>query len=253
MTTFLLQRQDKRIVHDFVFALLQSKAYYDWSQNYGSIKTRFVDGENPVPTLSNPDGYVPVGDHEFVSRFLRRYYPEAEAALRPLNVPECLFGYAGRKIVNVQDAADMKAFGPAGGEGLHCRQLFRKSLSIIKAGTNGPCDYGSAKVFVGHQVSEIIPIDSEWRVFVFHNQIRYVANYSGDCMIFPDAEAVSAMVAKFRPEAPVAYTLDVGVNSQGAFVVECHRFFSCGLYGFNDLLALPVMLSQTWYQMKNTR
>jgi hypothetical protein len=46
--------------------------------------------------------------------------------------------------------------------------------------------------------------------------------------------------------APVAYTLDVGVNNDGTFVIECHDFFSCGLYGFAKLDILPPMFSQ-WY------
>lgn len=34
-------------------------------------------------------------------------------------------------------------------------------------------------------------------------------------------------------------------------VVECHRFFSCGLYGFNDPAVLPYMFSQAWFEIKN--
>ena len=30
-----------------------------------------------------------------------------------------------------------------------------------------------------------------------------------------------------------------------------HRFFSCGLYGFNDFYHYPLMLSQEWFEMKN--
>ena len=49
------------------------------------------------------------------------------------------------------------------------------------------------------------------------------------------------------------YTLDVGINSEKTFVIECHRFFSCGLYGYCDHNTIPIMFSQAWYEMKNLK
>ena len=48
-------------------------------------------------------------------------------------------------------------------------------------------------------------------------------------------------------DAPIAYTLDVGINDKGTFVIEVHDFFSCGLYGFADVGILPSMLNR-WFQ-----
>jgi len=55
------------------------------------------------------------------------------------------------------------------------------------------------------------------------------------------------MIKTFKPEAPVAYTLDVGINNRSTFVIEVHDFFACGLYGFADLNLLPLMFYR-WFK-----
>lgn len=53
------------------------------------------------------------------------------------------------------------------------------------------------------------------------------------------------MIEGFK-EAPEAYTIDVGVTSDGNTVlIEVHDFFSCGLYGFDDAKNLPNMYIST--------
>ena len=137
-----------------------------------------------------------------------------------------------------------------------------KSLDTIKSSFNGPkyvnsgtiSDRYESKDFRHCQVSEIIDIVSEWRVFVFNGEIQHIGNYSGDCMAFPDADIIKEIVRVYGDEAPKAWTLDVAVTTEGDTVVlECHRFFSCGLYGFSDYRRIPKMYSQCWYQMINMR
>jgi hypothetical protein len=55
------------------------------------------------------------------------------------------------------------------------------------------------------------------------------------------------MIKAYSKEAPVAYTLDVGVNKKHTFIIEAHDFFSCGLYGFADLKLLPLMFYR-WFR-----
>lgn len=244
MLRFLCEKQNGKIVHDFVFALTQAQSYYDWRGDE-RFSIKYLNYPSLVGTaVANPDNYVPVGSVPFVEAYLRCFYPEAAGALRPLNVPECLFPYAGRKIVNVSSLVQVPLALPSG-------PLFVKSNRMIKAPTNGvaPADMDAA-MFVGQQVSEVVEITSEWRVFVFRNEIQHVANYAGEPMVFPNADTIRAMVKTYASQAPVAYTLDVGVNAGRTFVIECHRFFSCGLYGFSDLLLIPKMLSQAWYEIK---
>ncbi len=72
-------------------------------------------------------------------------------------------------------------------------------------------------------------------------------NYSGDFVNFPDVKKINKMISVYA--GPVAYTLDVGINSRGTFVVEVHDFFSCGLYGFSDRKILPFMFSKLFHEI----
>jgi hypothetical protein len=56
------------------------------------------------------------------------------------------------------------------------------------------------------------------------------------------------MIKKYK-SAPIAYTLDVGVNDKdGTFIIEIHTFFSCGLYGFVNHAILPNMFYQCFQE-----
>jgi hypothetical protein len=72
-------------------------------------------------------------------------------------------------------------------------------------------------------------------------------NYSGDFTMFPDVELVLSMIKDFDYQHP--YTLDVGINDKGTFVVECHDMFSTGLYGFSGYKLLPIMFIQAWNKL----
>ena len=250
MQKFLIETFRGKVIHDFVFQLTLAQPYYGWLDEAFTIRGHENNGFDDIKA---PDKYVPVGSVEFVAAYLQRFYPEREDALRPLNVPECLFPFAGRRIVNVWYSEDYRPL-----KGI--KNVYAKSMDTIKDQFNGPYYDVPAnyewKDFQHCQVSELIGIESEWRVFVFHNKILGIANYSGFPLLFPDAEAIREMTKAYAEEAPVAYTLDVAYTNNGDTVpIECHRFFSCGLYGFTDLVRYPKMLSQAWFEMihpKNT-
>lgn len=240
---FLVQKIGGKIVYDFAFELIQAQSYYKWRKDKIEIK---------YANLAVPDGiknahkYIPVGSVEFVSEFIEKYLPESIDALRPLNVPECLFPFAGRLIVNVKQPSDMGLFNSS--------YVFVKSNTVLKDENNGLIQTGwhQPEYFIGKQVSDMVPdICSEWRVFVHNNEIQHIANYSGDCTEFPSISAIKSMVKAYEKESPIAYTLDVGVTeNHKTIVIECHRFFSCGLYGFCDYAKLPIMFSQEWFEIK---
>lgn len=94
-----------------------------------------------------------------------------------------------------------------------------------------------------YQFSEVIEIDSEWRAFVYKNKLVGLQNYSGDFKISPNIEKINQMIEHSQP-FQVAYTLDVGVNSHGTFIIEAHPMISVGLYGFADHKILPYMFYQ---------
>ena len=251
---FVIQKINGEIVHDFAFTLIQCKPYYEWLKlMYGKdagMTIKYANNNDlPESVIKNPDKYIPIGSVEFVTEYLKRFYPNAKEGLRPLNVPEVLFPFAGRKIANVYTSDEYPLM-----DGM--KDIYAKSVDIIKYEFNGPyydvpTKY-QRKDFQHMQVSELIDIQSEWRVFVFHDKIQHVANYGGDCMVFPDRERIQQMVRTYKGEAPVAYTLDVAVTeARETVVIECHRFFSCGLYGYNDNNIYPKMLSQAWFEIKH--
>jgi hypothetical protein len=53
---------------------------------------------------------------------------------------------------------------------------------------------------------------------------------------------------KAYKSAPIAYTLDIGITDYDTIVIECHDFFSCGLYGFANHAIYPNMLYKWFWQ-----
>lgn len=251
---FLLQTIGKKIVHDFGFALIQSKDYTNWASNYEMMTIKKHEGLD-FSDIKNPDKYIPVGSVDFVSAYLNTFYPNAKKMLEPLNVPEVLFPFAGRDIMNIRTDEDLKQL-------YKFDDVFAKSMSVIKHPDNGwkynpntemskLLNLDNYDNCIGFQVSSYVEFLSEWRVFVFNGKILDCKNYLGDFFIYPNPDTIINMVREYK-DAPVAYTLDVGVIPGGeTVVIECHRFFSCGLYGFNDFYHYPFMLSQEWFEMKN--
>jgi hypothetical protein len=251
---FLIQKINGEIRHDFTFALLESVRFKNWlnrNDKNDKIKVKFLnyievtEPNDIYPIQFKPyhKNYVPVGSVEFVTEFLGYFYGLTP---KPINVPECLFDvrYSQRPIKNgnhmdfenviggkyfVKSNTQIKGFAEV-------IELKRPGMLPIPAGN--------------YQVSQFISIDSEWRVFVFEGKIVGLQNYSGEFTKFPWIQSISSMIDAFEKsgEAPVAYTLDVGVNDYHTFVIEVHDFFSCGLYGFADYAKLPNMLSKWFYQ-----
>lgn len=267
---FLVQKIDNKLTLDFCHELMVSQIYAKWRGDDFSIKYA-NDGRVPEG-IKRPQQYIPVGTVEFVRGYINKYFPNNTKGLIPINVPDCLKTYAGRYVWDIDckeaipDALkpndNVVYSSPIWHEdemtkiGNEPMQLFRKSLTKIKDETNGFIDYdvnnaNDINKIVGYQVSTSLNgILSEWRVFVYHNKVQQVCYYDGDPLVFPDAYRIKKMVERYgREDAPVAYTLDVCVTEGSTYVMEVHRFFSCGLYGFADYRVLPYMFSQSWHEM----
>jgi len=65
-----------------------------------------------------------------------------------------------------------------------------------------------------------------------------------------DVKLINEMINEYKGKN-LCYTLDVGVNDKGTFILESHDFFSCGLYGFSDYRILPKMFIATWNKLIN--
>ena len=252
---FLVQTINHKVVHDFAFAMERSKEYYEWlgKEECNIFYVNNLDFDEFLGNHRDPYEYIPVGSVEFVSEYVKKYYPDFVSSLEPINIPLSLSRYAHQLVYDFPkdinpNVIDKSFFIPG-------KEYFRKSLDTIKDPTNGLFKYNSVDDILGYQISNRIDIYSEWRVFVFHNEVQHIANYSGDCLMFPEKEFIKNVIDEYKDESPAAYTLDIGMNAleRHPFIIEIHRFFSCGLYGFSDYNKLPKMFSQTWFEMIHKR
>lgn len=253
---FLIQRIGGEVRHDFTFQLLENIKFRNWC-NKGKkgekIIVKYVDYSDDIP---EPDdiypmpfkpyhrGYIPIGSVEFVTDYLNHFY---NLIPKPINVPPelALRGFTQRHLFN----GDEKV-----GENLNGR-WFVKSMDKIK---------GLAEPFMfdvnhywglpkgNYQYSQYRTIDSEWRAFVYDKKLVGLQNYSGEFTVFPNVEKIKLMIAAYK-SAPIAYTLDVGVEAEYdlTFVIEVHDFFSCGLYGFRDIILLKMFKNWYYEYLKN--
>lgn len=184
------------------------------------------------------EGIIPIGSVEFVLSYLNKYYNISN--IKPLNIPQQLMKPEYLKRWIVERATDSNTINAGS------TPIFVKDSAKIKGWTNivetnrgyPPGEY---------LISELIDIDSEWRAFVFNKRLVGLQNYSGDFTIFPDVKLIKNMINDYSNMG--VYTLDVGINDKGTFIIECHDFFSCGLYGFSDYKILPLMFINTWNKL----
>ncbi len=230
---FLIQKIDGEIKHDFSFTLLESIRYQNWlhdDKNY--IKYKTIEFKDDC-FKSHMNAYIPIGSVEFVTAFLQYFY---EKTPKPINVPEVLFNSAYRNIMNGTEK-DINTL--RGRWFIKSNDKIKEFSEIIDVNENTIIPPGN------YQMSQYVDIQSEWRVFIYKGKLVGLHNYSGDFTRFPSVDTIKGMILKYK-DAPIAYTLDVGVNYFNTFVIECHDFFSCGLYGFSDHTILPNMF-QKWF------
>lgn len=233
---FLIQTIKGEIVHDFSFILIDAIRYSNWSISGDKHSYLLTDSIN-----NNPKDYIPIGSVEFVITYLEEHFGFIP---KPQNIPEELLikEFLKRKVEYL--SKEKIQIGK--------NKMFVKSADKIKKFAD----------IVSHEsdipegncmVSELIDIVSEWRAFIYREKLVGLQNYSGDFTVFPNVPLIKKMISEYK-NAPVAYTLDVGINSKdGTFIIEVHDFFSCGLYGFADLKILPNMFINWFneYILKN--
>lgn len=245
--------QDYKIRPDFQNELLMSKEYWDW-RNIGkeeTLKTNIdIITEDEINNI-NKIQYCPVGSIEFCIN----YFNELGIKETPINVPSSLMDeeYSGRKIKNIiLDGKNNKEIIYEKFKDKYSK-YFIKSNEVFKSENNGIYSIDNLDRLIGnYQISSIIDnIVSEWRVFVNNRSLVGLKNYSGDPFIVPNRERVEDFINKLNLSIP-SYTLDIiCCNNDKCFVLELHKFYSCGLYGFSDYNIYPFMLWRTFNSIIN--
>ena len=258
---FLLQTINEHFEYDFVFEMKKAIEYLKWRGDDVSVCYCDIDDLlNKSLYHEELKDYCPIGSIDFVYAFIDKYVKEdGSKEIKPLNVPEQLFDFCGRKIINAELSNRINIatlieqnFYDCDGE-----YAFVKSMTNIKDEINGPYKYTELLyndiIPDGeYQISEYCTeIDSEYRCFVFENQLLGIQFYQGDFTAFPNVDKILEMIKRYSVSSPVAYTLDVAVTDDGdLIVIECHEFFSCGLYGFRDYSRMPYMFWRTFLTIK---
>lgn len=86
-------------------------------------------------------------------------------------------------------------------------------------------------------ISEPVNFLSEYRCFVHKGELQGIHWYKGDFKIFPNVRVIESMIQDYV-NAPVSYTLDVGIVKDMWVVdkialIEVNHFWALGSYGFD--------------------
>lgn len=253
---FLIQTINGEIKYDFCFKLLEAIEFNNWFHpndkiEYIKCELNWLKDINHCPTATEiiKETYkecCPIGSVEFVHRFYEYIFNIKN--IKPLNIPSKLMDYifTNRLVGNysLKEGDIFPQWNECEKDFFTSQQAFIKSNDVIKHPLNGWYNIEQIKdlEFKNFQISEACHIITEYRCFVFDNKLVGIHYYSGDFTLFPQIVGINDMIKEYASDAPIAYTLDIGTNEKhGAFVIECHDFYSCGLYGFSDLNKLPLM------------
>jgi hypothetical protein len=159
----------------------------------------------------------------------------------PLNIPDSIMSYSKRTI----------SFG------------YKKDLvfpCFIK-----PCD--EVKLFTGFEVddisklklitelkddtklmiSSVVNFISEYRCFVYKNELVGIKHYTGDFKIplsLGDINTIECCIRDYY-NAPISYCIDFGITDSGDLqLIEVNDFFSCGTYGFTGNIYTKMIIDR---------
>lgn len=243
---FLIQTFENHIQFDFAFELINVlKSYNEWHSD-DKIVYDFCEGFN-FPNINNPKEYCPIGSVEFVSKYIEFFFGK-EYIPKPKNIPIelCKYNFTKRftEIINITDDLKIKS------KDYFQITLFAKDINVIKSSNNGKYYNGYQNIPNGtYQITSYLDnIISEYRCFIFENELLDIRNYNGSFQVLPDFKLIKQMIDEYAIKAPKSYTLDVGIlDNKETCIIEIHDFFSCGLYGFKEVNRLPYMFWRWWF------
>lgn len=190
---FLIQKVGGKVVHGFVYELIESIKYLKWTGDY-KISHRYLNDFYPANKRVGyyfegyHHDYIPIGSVEFVTKWFEHFHGHTP---KPINVPDELFNFANREIWNgTEDGLDSLI----GNYFVKSKDDIKGYAEQVRFQMNG---YHSHKVPAGnYQVSEITDIESEWRCFVYRGELVGLQNYSGDFTMFPDVDTINEMIPR---------------------------------------------------------
>lgn len=247
---FLIQKEEKPDIDiQIIKEYIQRQKYV---HSYHEILKREMDSEEVEHLYNSASGAVPVGDLNFVKFFLKKFH--GIEVMNPIEIPEVLRTeeflkrkYSIRKKEDIPEkgkwfikyVSELKYFSYTG----EIELLNIQETPFFKDGL--------------YQVSEIIPILSEYRCFVDNDKLISINYYNGDCTIFPDTKMIKKAISMYSTDKtrPKAYTMDVCVMNEqrDTAILEIHPWTSVGLYSYLFPESLPYCYrgGYDWYLKEN--
>jgi hypothetical protein len=168
----------------------------------------------------------------------------------PLNIPEPLAAFAGRKLWPTTLGEIRHQFETSSGPPVFVKPLTSAKefagMLVASAADLSRVQHLEAELAV--QAAEPVTFASEWRYFVLSGAVVGTAHYKGDCFVHPGTSTVRAAVAA-HTGAPAAYGLDFGVTTDGrTLLVEANDGFALGCYGLDPVIYAE-MLEARWCEL----
>lgn len=239
MYTFIIQKIGEEISSDSA-TLIESINYNKFIGNsdYQYIIVRDI---NDIDYLEYNKNIIPIGTIEFVEMFLDKYNLNKEN-FKPL-------------FLNNQFTKNQKVTNSLvtlGNALEYNKEVFVKPFDTFKSDFSdiygyifNKDDYHLFQDGSTYFLSKVLDIISEYRIFVFFNEIKGIYNYSGEITKFltdENLETIKEMIKSVDFDGLNAYTLDIAIVPDNKIeLIEIHPFFSCGLYGFSDYKVIPQM------------
>lgn len=226
---FIVQRvkkEDSMYIDQEILKDLIRNSHHEYKEAWISD---FYFEEEPLTKNCFPETYqraIPLGTIEFVNTFLKIFH---NTEMKPIEVPEVLRvpeflkrEYAIQSCANIpnsgkwfiKDASILKGLKHIGN---------RENIASFNSSLNEEHVY---------QVSELIDIKSEYRIYFINGKLYTMANYNGNPCMFPDVGLINKANYLYSQtkDYPGSYTMDVAITDKGTCIIECHVLFSCGLY-----------------------
>ena len=253
MLNFIIQvdKENGMPINDFTYQAYEAIKFMNWVYSH-ELEPIYAHCQFAcLEQLQKWEGdvyehHIPVGTIEFVHTYMEKIGKEIP---KPINVPESLFDFAGRRIVN----GSISSFNSFKKE----KDVYVKSNDEIKDDDNDLYSSQPHSKGGSFQMSDwVSDIEKEFRLFIFNNEIRGISLYRIDNekenMFNPyvglDKVFCEKAVEAYQ-DSPIAYTLDIGIRSNGEnLVIECHNFYSCGIYGWSNYAAYINMITGWWKQ-----
>jgi hypothetical protein len=231
MPHFIIQKQDKLPAYGFCFETIKSIDFLNWcgsKPEYTYTLMTLAQLKTYMPKTTQKK--IPIGSVEFVHEYMRLHNIPTP---KPLNVPEPLFPLCSQRPVNIITPTYIKG------------DRYIKSNDLIKHSGNGYKALSMHLVDGSWQVTNPLSIEAEWRCFIFKNKLIDAKCYTGDCLKAPHLDYINRCIDTYT-NAPIAYTLDIGIHMFGNTVIEVHDMYSCGFYGFEG--KYPALMQAAWWK-----